>query len=72
MPTPAVAAAAAIVAAAAVWTVFVVARDVYGPETRCGQRDEHLRVLGDAARHVVMSTVHAGVHKLPGVARIQV
>jgi hypothetical protein len=35
-------------------------------------RDEHLRVLGDAARHVVMSTVQPDVHKLPGVARLQV
>jgi hypothetical protein len=72
MPTPAIPAAAAIVTAAAVLTVFVTAGGVHGPETRCGQREEHLRVLGDGGWHVVMSTMQAGVHKLPGVPGIEI
>ena len=72
MPTPAVAAAAGIVTPATVAIVGVVSGGVHGPETRCGQGDEHLRVLGDGGRHVVVSAVQAGVHELPGVAGIQI
>ena len=72
MPTPAVAAAARIVTPATVAIVGVVSGGVHGPETRCGQGDEHLRVLGDGGRHVVVSAVQAGVHELPGVAGIQI
>ena len=60
MPTPAVAAAAGIVKTATVAIVGVVSGGVHGPETRCGQGDEHLRVLGDGGRHVVVSAVQAG------------
>src|SRR5258708_5060319 len=72
MPTPAVAAAAGIVTPAPMLAVRVVAGGVHGPETRCGQGDEHLWVLGDGGRHVVVSAVQAGVHELPGVASIQI
>src|SRR6478609_213455 len=72
MPTATEPATAGIVTPATVLTVSVVTGGVHGPETRCGQGDEHLRVLGDGGRHVVVSAVQAGVHELPGVAGIQI
>jgi hypothetical protein len=72
MPAAVVAAAARIVTAAAVLTVFVIAAGVDRPEAGCGQGGEHLGVLDNGGGHVVVSAVQAGVHELPGVAGIQV
>src|ERR1700694_4752105 len=45
---------------------------VDGTETPRGQCHEHLRPRRDAGGHVMVSARASGMHKLPGVPRIQV